>query len=415
MSLLRRFAALVVVPAWMSCNGCLGLDTSPVDDPNSTLPQTCQAQAPLVQPQRLDILFVIDNSNSMAEEQEGVARELTAFVQELRKAGGVRQDFNVGVITTSVYIQGKIGDYSWYKLCPSESGHLRPVPDRLADGGLVLEANNERLLSGEDPQLIDKLALLVRQGVDGSGQETPFEAVRLALLDNLASIPIDQGGNLGFLRDGARLLIVVLSDEDDCSESVRPPLVTVTDDPLTSACTVDAQKLRPVDEYYQMFTKRLTNADGSPRDIVWAAIAPVSRTRPPVAKEVIENGQVRNVDCPTSGQAGSRHLAMAQRFDPTLANLDSICRDSFRQTLIDIASLAAVSQVLEVSNVPDGRLMRIGITRADGSVDNCTLANEGLLDFTAGTGGSPAKVLFGNQCRRRSDDQAVVVQLLCAT
>src|SRR5437868_5570818 len=76
---------------------------SPVDDPGGTVPGACQSNQPLLEPQKLDILFVIDNSNSMQEEQEGVARELTAFIDEVRKGGGVSQDFHVGVVTTSVY------------------------------------------------------------------------------------------------------------------------------------------------------------------------------------------------------------------------------------------------------------------------------------------------------------------------
>lgn len=414
-ALLRLLAAVAALAPSLACDGCLGLPTSPVEQVGSRLPAACQSEAPVVQPQRLDILFVIDDSNSMAEEQDGVARELTAFVEELRRAGGVRQDFAVGVITTSVYVDIRIGDYHRYTPYPLESGRLRPVPDALPDGGLALETNNERVLSGDDPALLEKFARLVHQGVGGSGQETPFEAVRLALLGDLATIPLAEGGNQGFLRDGARLLVVVLSDEDDCSELERPPRVSVTTDPLVNTCSRDANSLAPVSEYHRLFSTQLPNLDGSPRDIVWAAIAPVSRSSPHQALEVVEDGRVRNVDCPTSNQGGARHLAMARAFDPSLANLDSICADSYRQTLIDIASLASVSQVLEVTDVPDGNMLRTLITRADGRIEACTLLNGGLLSFTPGAGGGPAKVQFGNQCRRRSDDRAITVQLLCAT
>ena len=400
--------------AWISCDGCLGLHTSPVDQLDSTLPQACESQAPLVQPQRLDILFVIDDSKSMAEEQDGVARELTAFVDELQRTGGVRQDFHVGVITTSVYIHGRQGAVGWYREYPKESGKLRPVPDVLPDGGLELETSNERFLAGDDKALIEKFSRLVHQGTAGSGQETPFEAVRLALLGPPSTVPLAQGGNQGFLRDGARLLIVVLSDEDDCSEMVRPPLVTVSDDPLVSDCTQQANNLEPVSEYHRLFTEELSNSDNSPRDVVWAAIAPVSRGLPHVAQQVTEGGQVRNYDCPTSNQAGQRHLDMAKAFDPSLANLDSICQDSYKETLVRIASLAAVSQILEVARVLDGKMLRVAITRAGGTVVNCTLSNGGLLTFTGGVDGGMAKIQFGNQCRRRSDDQALAVELLCA-
>src|SRR3712207_5355185 len=82
---------------------------SPVDAPGSTVPGQCQTAAPSVEPQRTDILFVIDNSGSMAEEQQGIATELPAFIEELRKGAGVVQDFQVGVVTTSVYQNAQAG------------------------------------------------------------------------------------------------------------------------------------------------------------------------------------------------------------------------------------------------------------------------------------------------------------------
>jgi hypothetical protein len=419
MTIPQRLLGLTAALSWLSCDGCLGLHTSPVDRLGSTLPQSCQSPAPVIAPQRLDILFVIDNSSSMSEEQEAVAQELTQFIEAIRAAGGVRQDFQVGVITTSVYLYGRKGNLSWYHPPTSSAGRLRPIPDVLPDGGYLLETDHERLLSGEDPNLVDKFSRLVHQGTSGSGQETPFEAVRLALLGGPSTIPLADGGNQGFLRDGARLLVVVLTDEDDCSEVVQSgpdwrPTVTVSDDLLVADCTVQANSLYPVSEYHRLFTTQLPSRDGSPRDLVWAAIAPVSRSTPHAAQQVTQDGHVRNIDCPTSNQAGYRHLAMAQLFDPSLANLDSICRESFRETLIHIASLASVSQILEVTDVFDGRLMRVAITRADGGVDTCTLLNEGLLSFTSGLDGGTAKVQFGHQCLRRADDTAISVQLLCA-
>jgi hypothetical protein len=397
-----------------SCNGCFGCRTSPLDASDTTIPRTCLAEAPLIEPQKLDILFVIDNSNSMREEQEAVARELTAFVDEIKKAGGVRQDFNVGVITTGVYQHTSQNGVVFYRTFPAESGRLQPVPERGSDGGVVLGTGSERVLSGEDPDLVDKFSRLVQQGTAGSGQETPFEAVRLALLGDAARRPLSQGGNGGFLRDQARLLVVVLTDEDDCSETARPSVVKISDDPLVAECTDQSNSLTPVNEYYRLFSEELKNADGLPKEVIWTAIAPVSRTNKS-AMAVIEGGQVRNIDCPTSNQAGFRHRQMAEAFDSTLTNLDSICRDSFRQTLITIAELASVSQTVEVKNAPDARMLQFSITRKDNSVVQCTQLNGGLVNVTPVPGTSNTRIRFGNQCRRRADDVGIGIRLLCAT
>ncbi len=409
-----RLGALVVLAMVASCQGCLGCKTSPLDAPDTTLPRTCNAEQPLISPSKLDILFVIDNSNSMQEEQDAVSRELTAFIDEIKHAGGVRQDFNVGVVTTSVYQHTLQNGVSWMRDFPTQSGHLRAVPTVLADGGLNLEAGTERVLSGEDPELVGKFAKLVRQGTFGSGQETPFEAVRLALLTDLNRVPVANGGNYGFLRDGARLLIVVLTDEDDCSETARPSSVVISDNPSVSDCNVHANSLGTVDSYYQLFTTGLKNDDGSPKEIIWTAIAPVARNTKG-AMEVLDGVQVRNIDCPTSNAAGFRHRQMAEHFDPSLINLDSICRDSFRETLVTIAGLASVSQTVEITNVPAPEMVQVQISRKDSSVQACTEGNNGIKVIAPSAAGVSTKVRFQNQCLRRADDTALAVKLLCAT
>jgi hypothetical protein len=410
----RRHFAAAVLAFMASCQGCLGCK-SPVEDPNLVLVRSCESASPLIEPPKLDILFVIDNSNSMREEQEAVSRELTAFIDEIKNSGGVPTDFNVGVITTSVYLNGRVGGTPFILNYPRQAGKLRPVPTDLGDGGLDLEpAGAQRFLSGTDPELISKFSRLVRQGTTGSGQETPFEAVRLALLSELITTPVANGGNQEFLRDGARLLVVTLTDEDDCSETVRPPLVSVGDNSAVADCTANEMSLTTVSEYHRMFTEELKDSDGTAKEVIWTAIAPVSINNKS-AMSVVDNGQVRNVDCPTSNQGGFRQRQMAEMFDSTLINLDSICRTSFRETLINIAQLASVAQTIEIKNVPDERLMQFVITRKTGNLENCTIANEGIVNFSRSDDGTTAKVQFGNQCRRRADDQSIVIKMICAT
>src|SRR5207248_7519381 len=83
----------------------------------------------------------------------------------------------------------------------------------------------------------------VRVGVDGSGKEQPFQAARLALSDRLLDT------NAGFLRDGARLAIIFLTDEDDCSDSKAP--FATTNDSCHQKATKDASPpiLDTVDDF----------------------------------------------------------------------------------------------------------------------------------------------------------------------
>ncbi len=411
----RHFFTTLILASIASCQGCLGCKTSPVDNDQLLLPRACESAPPLIEPPKLDILFVIDNSGSMREEQEAVARELTGFVDELKKGGGVPSDFNVGVITTSIYLNGLVGGRSFFFNYPTQSGKLRPVPGTFPDGGIDLDPpDGEKLLTGTDPAFLTKFARLVRQGTLGAGQETPFEAVRRALLTQLITTPMDGGGNQGLLRDRARLLVVVLTDEDDCSEKANPPTVAISDDPAVADCTINEMNLTPVSEYHRLFTEELKNSDGTVKEVIWTAIAPVG-IGTKAALALVDNGQVRNIDCPTSNQGGYRHRQMAEMFDNTLANLDSICRSSFQDTLIAIGQLASVTQTIEIRNVPDEKLMQFVITRQNGDKQICTMANQGIVSFSRNDEATIAKVQFGNQCRRRADDQSIVIKMLCAT
>lgn len=430
-----RFLLTVVVTAFLSaCNGCFGCD-SPVNRPGSNLPNDCVGAEAQAAPQKLDVLFVIDNSGSMKEEQEGVARELTAFVNELRVAGGVSQDFRVGVITTSVYQHTKVNGVDGVRLYdreitgadpqPAQAGRLQRVPNATPDGGVVLGTGTERVLFGDDPDLVPKFARLVQVGTKGSGQETPFEAIRRALSEPLASTAVDQGGTKGFLRDGSRLLIVVLTDEEDCSEADKMPGdVTLGNNKMVDDCTEQSAKLTPVADYHDFLTQQLLDGEGNHREIIYTAIAPVGRATK-AAMLVVDNSgdagaQVRNIDCPTSNGPGTRHRQMAEAFysaTDALENIDSICKDSYRDTLVNIATLAGVSQVLELdSPIPDPRLLKVEITRRDDSVQICTLSNGGLESFDLPNDGEKGgRVHFGATCKRRRDDKAVQFKLLCAT
>jgi len=385
--------------------------TSPVDEPGSTVPGQCQADDSLVGPQRTDILFLIDNSGSMKEEQAAIAVELPAFIDELKRENGLVQDFRVGVITSSVYQRAIFGDTEQVLSYPTQSGRLQGIPD--ADGTLRPDA--DRFLEDEDPELVARFGRLVQQGTSGSGQEAPFEAVRLATVD-LASTPIAEGGNAEFFRDGARLLVVVVTDEDDCSSTQRPPPVTLTGDTSHDFCTEQAAKLTSVDEYFRMFND-IDNGRGGTREVIWAAIAPVALADKHPGTFLDESSapaQVRNVDCPTSYGPGYRHWELAKRFNTNLVNLDSICRPSFRQSLIDIAKVANTSQTLEVMNVPDARLLQVKLERQDGREQTCTTINGGVR-YEAASGETPARVFFQGDCVRLPDDKHVSVKLICAT
>ena len=75
--------------------GCRGLPEGAIEQ--------CSSQISLPASVTTDILFVIDNSGSMREEQQKVIDELSTFVQSLA-SGPVDNDFQIGVITNQASI-----------------------------------------------------------------------------------------------------------------------------------------------------------------------------------------------------------------------------------------------------------------------------------------------------------------------
>ena len=149
----------------------------------------------------VDVLFVVDNSGSMMEEQAGLAAGFAYFVAAI--AGW---DYHLAVTTTGIRASGG---------CPGgadggEAGRLFPV-----DGA-------PRIIT---PQVADPVAAFARNVAVGlchwweEGLEAAFLATIPPLVDSADDPRTTQllDGNLGFLRKDARLSIVYVSDENDYS------------------------------------------------------------------------------------------------------------------------------------------------------------------------------------------------------
>ncbi|MCB9669606.1 MAG: hypothetical protein H6734_09075 [Alphaproteobacteria bacterium] len=130
----------------------------------------------------VDILLVIDDSGSMAEEQAQLAQLAHGLIERLETRG---VDFHIGITTTDT-------DHA------QVAGKLRPL-------GL-----GERFLTPQSPDAPDRLASAVLVGTDGSSEETGRAAL-YQLLQTRAAAPENQG----FRRPQAPLEVLFVSDEED--------------------------------------------------------------------------------------------------------------------------------------------------------------------------------------------------------
>jgi hypothetical protein len=156
--------------------------------------------------QKLDLLFVIDNSGSMTQEQESLRRNFPLFMRELEQAGVpdlhlaiVSSDFGAGGLNADG-CRG-LGDQGRFRF---RSGCGLP------DGGpafLSIDSQGQANFSGS---LVDAFSCLADLGIQGCGYEHQLQSMRVALSSYNPELQ-------AFLRPDARLAIVIVSDEDDCS------------------------------------------------------------------------------------------------------------------------------------------------------------------------------------------------------
>lgn len=143
----------------------------------------------------LDIVFVIDDSASMAEEQQELIDRMPGFLTAL---DGLQ--WRLGVTTTTV--SGSFSPFLPGELVqPEGCGMTRPW----------VEAG--------DTGILDVVDCIGAVGTGGSGYEMPLRATELAITDR-----VSDGSNAAFFRAGTPLAVFILSDEDDCSSDGDPLL-----------------------------------------------------------------------------------------------------------------------------------------------------------------------------------------------
>jgi hypothetical protein len=147
-------------------------------------------------PSKVDVLFIVDNSGSMAGEQSILASSFSSFINQFQMRN---VDFQVGVITTDVVTTVK---EEWAAILP---GYINPLK-----GQLLTRYAGERFLTNSTANLTSKFSANASVGTSGNGQEQALKSLEL-FLD-----PVKLAGpNAGFIRPDALLSVIVVSDEDE--------------------------------------------------------------------------------------------------------------------------------------------------------------------------------------------------------
>ncbi|HEY8375518.1 MAG TPA: hypothetical protein VIK91_03470 [Nannocystis sp.] len=191
---------------------------------------------------KVDFLFVIDNSGSMADEQSSLIASFPGFIAAIQQTLSA-QDYHIMVVSTDKGEGGSHTIQCKFNQCTCSPGPncCREVCDSIFDrtcngqpcDTLVLDEcdfkygsgrvadglgaacgieGGRRYMLATQPNLEQTFACAANLGTDGSGDERPILAAQAALGPKQNG---PGGCNEGFLRDDAILVLVLITDEDD--------------------------------------------------------------------------------------------------------------------------------------------------------------------------------------------------------
>ena len=154
---------------------------------------------------KVDVLFVIDNSQSMAGEQANLVAAFPGFASGMQTALESAESYHVGVVTSDSY-SGNGGT------CQGV-GHLVNRPSCGA------HASGYRWFDETEPDLASMFACEASVGTGGDNDERQMDAAMRAI-GPIYATPGDC--NEFFIREDALLVIVFITDEPDRDSSGSP-------------------------------------------------------------------------------------------------------------------------------------------------------------------------------------------------
>jgi hypothetical protein len=210
----------------------------------------------------LDIVFMIDDSSSMAPIQKKLQAQLPTFMDVLKGLPGGLPNVHIGVVSSSM----GAGRNPSIDHCPQGGGptgggvfQVQPLggapcmrASLNAGQNFIINVNGQPNYTGDISDVFACIALL---GEGGCGFEHQFESVLRALGADGAPAPAQ---NANFLRADAYLAVVYVTNEDDCS---APP----DSDLFDSSSSTVTDPLGPLQSYRCNEFGHLCNGQPPPR------------------------------------------------------------------------------------------------------------------------------------------------------
>lgn len=201
---------------------------------SSTDPTAASADSSTGEPtqlncEKIDFVFVIDNSSSMADEQQNLVDAVPGFVESMRTALPTVKSFRVGIVDTDAYpalgtedpLDGCPVDNPDCGSCDYTLGAFLDKPLSAADPASSCGfSTGGPFMEGAAESFPDEFACAAIVGTDGN----PVEQQVGALLGAVDPASSEEGAcNAGFLRDDALLVFLMITDEEDDHTDMPAP------------------------------------------------------------------------------------------------------------------------------------------------------------------------------------------------
>jgi hypothetical protein len=255
---------------------------------------------------KVDIIWVVDNSVSMQPAQDNLVANFRSFITDFSSKA---YDFSISVITTETYLAAAS--------FRNDANRAKFRDRGLDSDGTWITTGISRIVPAT-ANLIETFMLNARQGVSGTGDERAFSSLKESLLH-----PV----NAPSLRDGAFLAVIIVSDEDDFSSPTRLEWSWVRGG--TGDHSYTAPELETVASYVD-FLDVITGSVPSNRHHTVSTISILDDTCGDTYKQTSPNAIV-----------GQRYIEIA---DATRGIKGSICDASFADSL-----KAIQNQIFELS------------------------------------------------------------------
>lgn len=380
-----------------------------------------------------DILVVVDNSGSMCEEQDNLVNNFfdprcpidvsqpipdeyinptpDVVAQLAQNCGFIQilslfeKDFRMGVITTDV---GQCDNAFGLANVAAANCDGTAYPDwgrKPQRGCLQPTSDGQKIISNNDVDTGDIgtkfRSVLENIRTFGSPFERGLDAVEIFLDPESERAPGCEGDLERFLRPEAKLIVIFLSDEEDCSHAdgaygfTDENLAEGPDGLAASSCSVATEpyynqrvpaatpeecytasdKLAPVNRYVDFL--RAQKGDDVAVAVIAGAVEANANIEPAGCR--ISSGSPSGMCTPSRGQSnatgpngfcnaerleeeglhpccqadsGSRYFQFAREFGAGSYLENSICYDSFRSTMIDIASFIGREEFVRLAEIP---------------------------------------------------------------